>query len=125
MAESGFCFFHDPRLAKQRTEASRAGGRRHRAATMPLDTAHLSLTNVREVVALLGDTINMTRVGQLDPRVANSIGYISGILLKALETGNLEQRLSDLESAVRHQSPAGQAGDWDKFEFVQAQEKDQ
>jgi hypothetical protein len=119
MADSGFCFFHDPHLAKQRTEARRAGGRGHRAATMPANTAHLPLTNVAEVVALLGDTINMTRVGQLDPRVANSIGYISGILLKALETGNLERRLSDLESAVKSQSAAGQSYDWDKFEFVQ------
>jgi hypothetical protein len=36
-------------------------------------------------VSLLGDTINRTRTGALDPRVANSIGYLRGTLLRAFE----------------------------------------
>jgi hypothetical protein len=35
-------------------------------------------------------------------RVANSVGYLSGILLKALEVDTLERRVSDLEIATKN-----------------------
>ena len=49
---------------------------------------------------LLADSINQVRRGQLDPRIANATGYLAGILLKALEQGHTEQRLSHLETIL-------------------------
>jgi hypothetical protein len=45
-------------------------------------------------VACLAESINQLRRGQLNPRIATGIGYLSGILLRALEQGPVEERLA-------------------------------
>ena len=67
------------------------------AVERPLDNP---LRNTHEVVTLLSESINHVRRGQLDPRVANAVGYLSGILLKALEQGRTEERLKHLEAVL-------------------------
>ena len=56
------------------------------------------------LVELLGETINQVRKGQIDPRISNAIGYLSGIMLKAMEQGDLEQRLAVMEANVGNRS---------------------
>jgi hypothetical protein len=51
-------------------------------------------------VGLLEETINRIRRKPLDLRGANSIGYLAGILLKALERGSTEERLAHLEAVT-------------------------
>jgi hypothetical protein len=48
----------------------------------------------------LADSINQLRRGELDPRVANGVGYLASILLRALEQGPMEERLAHLESLL-------------------------
>jgi hypothetical protein len=98
--DSGYCFFHDPSKTADRSAARKAGGRKHRAATLPSATPDRRLATVAEVITLLGETINQVRRGDMDPRVANSAGYLSGLLLKALQQGEVEDRLAALETAV-------------------------
>ena len=38
--------------------------------------------------------------GRLDPRVANAMGYLASVLLKALENGKIEDRLAHLEAIL-------------------------
>jgi hypothetical protein len=52
---------------------------------------------MQDVVTLLGQTINQTRRGQLDTRVANAVGYLAGILLKGLQDADIELRIKRLE----------------------------
>jgi hypothetical protein len=49
------------------------------------DLPDRSLKNIREVSDLLEETINRVRMGPFDLRAANSIGFLAGILLKALD----------------------------------------
>jgi hypothetical protein len=119
-ASSGvFCFFHDPDGAADRLEAQRAGGLRNKGTSLPPDTPDCDLKNVADVVLLLGLTLNQVRKGQIDPRVGNSIGYIAGILLKALEVDTLERRVSDLEVAIKNQSQSSLRFDTEEFQFIQ------
>jgi hypothetical protein len=97
-----FCFFHDPALGEERTAARRAGGiARTRKVTLPTDLPTKRLQTAADVVELLGDTINQVRRGELDLRVSNAIGYLSGILLSAIEKSSYEDRLTALEAAFR------------------------
>ncbi len=48
----------------------------------------------------MADSINQLRRGQLDPRVANGIGYLTSVLLRALEQGPLEERMAKIEAAL-------------------------
>jgi hypothetical protein len=116
---SGLCFFHDPERAADRLEAQRAGGLRNKAASLSADTPDCNLKNAGDVVALLGTTINQVRRGQIDPRIANTIGYLSATLLRAQELGTIEQRLSALEIATKHQSQSGSRFDTEEFQFIQ------
>jgi hypothetical protein len=118
-APSRFCFFHDPDRAADRLQAQRAGGLRNKAVSLSADTPDCNLKNAGDVIALLGTTINQVRRGQVDQRVANSVGYLSGILLKALEVGALERRVADLEVAIKNNSQSSSRFGTEEFQFIQ------
>lgn len=115
------CVFHDPAKASEGRRARRAGGiTRSRMAVLPGDTPDLPLGNTAEVAALLADSINRLRRGQLDPRVANGMGYLASILLKAIENGRVEERLALLEAVCGKRTTETEV-----FEFKSAKESTQ
>jgi hypothetical protein len=99
---SGFCVFHDPAVAAKRAEGRKAGGRKRSrpAAVLPTDAADVPLTCVRDVVTLLGDTVNRVRKGELDAKVGNCLGVLSGVLLRALEEGDLAEQIRELRASI-------------------------
>ena len=100
------CVFHDPARALEGHRARRAGGITRRPATvLPSDTQDCPLGNTKEVSALLSDSINQLRRGELDPRVANAVGYLSSVLLRSLEQGPVEERLATIEAALAANAP--------------------
>ena len=116
MEHSEFCFFHDPARAKERARAQRAGGLRNRAVALPSSVPDAPLADLRDVVRLVADTINQVRRGEIDPRIANSVGFLAGILIKAWDRGEFEARLKALESAVKPR------GSKPEYSFEQKQE---
>jgi hypothetical protein len=96
------CVFHDPTRADDGARARWLGGiNRSRPSTaLAPDTPDVSLSSTAEVGVLLSESINQLRRGQLDPRVANAIGYLAGTLLKALDQGHIERRLGELEAVL-------------------------
>ena len=120
--ESPYCFFHDPALDAERAEARKAGGiARTRKVTLPPDLPIKPLRTADDVAALLGETINQVRRGEIDLRVSNAIGYLSGILLSAIEKGSFEARLAALEVAVANSSRSNGVtfDEDDRFDFVE------
>jgi hypothetical protein len=93
------CWFHEPSTA--RDEARRRGGRtRNRPApVLSPATADLELREPKDVVGLIGQSINQVRKGQLGTKEANAVGYLASVLLKALETAELLPRIEALERA--------------------------
>jgi hypothetical protein len=83
---SSWCWFHDPSLTRERLRARKRGGiaRSHRAATLPAGTPDHPLTSVTDVLSLLEQTANAVRRGELEPRVANCLAYISTVALNGL-----------------------------------------
>jgi hypothetical protein len=67
---------------------------------LPADTSDHPLGNTTDVSSLLADSINRLRRGQLDPRVANAMGYLTSVLLRSLEQGPVEERLAKVEAAL-------------------------
>ena len=102
-----FCCFHNPALAAERTEGRRKGGvaRTRTAVTLPADTPDLPLRSVGDIVRALGLTFNHVRTGRLDARVGNCLGVLAGVLLRAVEVGELEERIAALEA--RHTGRRG------------------
>lgn len=98
---SGFCFFHDPARAEDRRAAQSFGGSQNRMKTLAADAPDVKVADCRDVVILISQTINQVRKGQVDPRVANAVGYLANILIKAVEQGELEGRLAEVEALVK------------------------
>ena len=96
--EGGLCYLHaNPNKA---AELGRKGGRKNRHAPIatavdplpPLTTA----SNVRDTVAGLIDDVRSGRVPQ---KTASVLTPMLNLLLKAIETSDLEQRIEALERA--------------------------
>jgi hypothetical protein len=102
VAGSRWCFFHDPAKAEARKNASRSGGKRsHRpAATLPAGAADAPLKTVGDVVNLLAETISQVRKGAIDTRIANAVGYLGSVLLRALEGDELARQVEELRRQV-------------------------
>lgn len=99
---SRFCFFHDPDKAAARRQAQSAGGQANKMATLPADAPDVKVEHGADVVKLLCQTINQVRRGEIDPRVANAVGYLSNIVLAATGQRELENRLAELETLVKN-----------------------
>ncbi|MCK9436667.1 MAG: hypothetical protein M0Q12_05605 [Synergistaceae bacterium] len=98
MKKSKFCFSHNPSTRKQKKAAVIKGGKmskKNRTSLPPI-----ALNQPKDIVALLSTTINETRGGAIELRVANCIGYLSGHLIKAIEISDLETRLLKIEGVL-------------------------
>ena len=78
------------------------------------ETPAKDIRSVADVTGLLSYTIHQVRTRALDPKVANCVGYLSGILLKAIEVGEIEERLAAMEAVVSKSPRTGYAGDFDR-----------
>src|ERR1039458_9360207 len=96
--EGGLCFFHAH--PEKLAALGRQGGQKNRRWKVDgRDLPHRSLKSVGEVSELLEETINRVRQGPFDLRAANAIGFLSGILLKALDQ-RVEDGLAHLEAVM-------------------------
>jgi hypothetical protein len=60
-----------------------------------------------DVASLLAISINQTRKGLLDVKVANAIGSLANVLLRALSQGDHEWRLRDIEEELARAKATG------------------
>jgi hypothetical protein len=70
---------------------------------LPESVPDAPLKSAGDAVALLADTINQVRRGEIDPKVANAVGYLAGLLMKGLRETETERRLTALEAALKRQ----------------------
>lgn len=98
MKESPFCFSHNPDTQQEKHIATVKGGENSRS--IELNLAPVTLQRPEHVVTLLGDTINGVRSGEIPPNIANTVGYLAGHLIKAMEIANLAGRLELVESVL-------------------------
>lgn len=101
LAGDEFCFTHHPARSEERAIARRAGGEARRATILPPPVPDRTLRSAGDVTALVSDAIGLVLKGELDSRSANTVGYLCSVLLKAIQVGELEERLARIEAAVR------------------------
>jgi hypothetical protein len=99
------CFVHDqsPDMAAKRREGRRAGARTRNTPPATLSSEvvdRLPLRTAADIVAALEVVFRATLTGALDPRAANAATYVAATSLRAIEGGELEKRLDELESAL-------------------------
>lgn len=55
-------------------------------------------SDVRRYIASL---INRTERGEVDPALAGRLGYLSNILIRAVQSAEIEERLDKIEAKIR------------------------
>lgn len=125
VAGSDFCFFHDPEKSAEREAAQRSGGLRNKMAVLPSTAPDARLVNAQDVVTLLSETINHVRRGEVDPKVANAVGYLGGLLMKAIHETEIEKRLAaEAEGAAARAAGPSAAEVREMLARLTAEEKD-
>ena len=107
LQDSDFCLMHDPQHAKEMAEARRLGGLRRRKEKA-VEGAYefgglVDVSQVRRLLEIAAlDTLS------LENSVARSrtLAYLAQVALKALEAGEMEDRLRALEEAIGPRQPA-------------------
>jgi hypothetical protein len=100
MRGAKYCYLHNPAISKEtKTALARKGGE-NRAVTVITPAEPLRLDTIKDAKTLIADTINNVRSGNLDIRIANCLGVLSGHLIKAIETESIEQRLEQIEQTL-------------------------
>jgi hypothetical protein len=105
LPDSEFCFFHDPSKAAERREAQAQGGRQNRMKTLDVGAPDIKIESSGQIMTLLSDTISQVRKGSIDPRIANSIGYLANVAMRVLEQNDLEGRIEKLEQLLELRNP--------------------
>lgn len=102
LPDSGLCFFHDPALAKEASDARRLGGlRRRREGSVSGAYDFLGLDSVPAIRRLL--EIAALDTLALDNSLARSrtLVQVAVAAIRMLEVGELEARLERLQETVR------------------------
>ena len=99
---SKYCYWHDPKVAAKRVQARRQGGlNRQRSLNRPVKKVSrgtpYSLEGVESITDILQDALNDAAGLENSHSRARTMGYLCQIALKALEVGNLEERVDALE----------------------------
>jgi hypothetical protein len=88
------CLFH---LGDNASVFGARGGRRRAIFNPDGLEPFTAPKNAGDLLLLLAQTIVEVRSGRLEPRVANSLSYVAGAFMSALETSDLDVRLRALE----------------------------
>ena len=107
---SDYCTFHDPAKAEAFQDGRVKGGESGKLATLATvkpwrgvvgEVDVLRAVSPVELVNLLCETIDDVRVGAIDPKVGNAVGYLAGIIVKIQQYEAVAERLSAIEEALQ------------------------
>jgi hypothetical protein len=105
IAGSRYCYFHDPGKARDRKAAQQAGGRARsrRMAVLPGGTPDYPLETAAQGIALLREVVNKVIRGDLDPKIATTVGYLISIVIRGFSQHEFESRIAMLEDVLKDQ----------------------
>jgi hypothetical protein len=100
LPDGNYCYMHDPALAKERSEARRRGGLNKRVQKASDVDRPARLRSVEDVLRLLEETLADTRLLENGANRSKVFVSIALAALRALEVGQLEERLEALEQRL-------------------------
>jgi hypothetical protein len=101
MSDSNYCYLHNPDISEEEKRDAQIRGGRNRSLALTEPLNKITVNSSEDIFTLLDTTIQEVRDGELDPKIANTIGYLAGVMIKAYEVAKLERKVLDLEQALR------------------------
>jgi len=100
MESSQYCYLHNPDISEEEKRVNQTKGGKTNLVKVTQSLQLFKVKTSQDVAGLLEQTINEVRSGELDPRIANTIGYLTGHLIKAIEVGEVERRINAIEEVI-------------------------
>lgn len=100
MSGAEFCYTHNPAIPEEERQEARTKGGKANIVKVSKPLSEITINKPNDVVNLLTETITEVRNGNLDPRIANTIGYLAGHLLKAFEVTKVADRVETIERVI-------------------------
>lgn len=98
LKDKDLCMFHDPEMEAKRELARKKGVSASKLIRLlPPETANIEVKHPDDVVKLVGDTIDQVRTGEIDPKIAQVVGTLAGILLDAIQVAHRYTLTEDIE----------------------------
>ena len=97
---SRYCYTHSPSKARERAAARRKGGHNRRASAKSQQSQPEPIGDVRGVLAWVNAALADVWLLENTARRAQTISTLCNTALKALEVGELEQRIAALEVRI-------------------------
>ena len=94
-----YCLTHDTESREKFLAMTKKGGQVKKKIQVCLAPIEFR-GNIKDVLNLLADTVNQVRTNQMPPRIANTIGYLAGHMIKALEIAEINDRLKKVERII-------------------------
>ena len=94
-----WCWNHHPTNSRARAVARRRGGQNRRRVVGD-SPKQLELRSAATILALLELAVRGTLAQENSLQRSRTLGYLAGQALKAIEVGELEQRLEAMESVL-------------------------
>jgi hypothetical protein len=114
LRDSNYCLMHSPEHAEEVKEARRLGGLRRKREATVLGAYDFSGLDTLEGIIRLLQLVAIDTLGMENSASRNrTLIYLSMVALKALEVGNLEERIKSLEQAVESNKIEGSASVFD------------
>lgn len=95
------CFSHDESSKEQKAIAVQRGGA-SRQAVIETPLQQIVINTPADIVKLLSATITEVRAGTLDPRIANTIGFLAGHLVRAFELTVVDNKTEAVKELLTH-----------------------
>jgi len=96
---SDYCFSHDPKNKDEKQKAVLKGGKALKKIKLNLPVVPIRTPD--DVIAVLEETINLIRSGELPvSNPANSLGFLCGHLLKAYEMTSISDKLETIDRII-------------------------
>lgn len=103
LATSSYCWAHDPARGRERAAARKLGGSRGRTPTGSVPSEPVRLRDVGSIQERLEAVVLDTLHQRNSAQRSRTLGYLLGFALRALEVGELEQRLAGIEERLKRQ----------------------
>ncbi len=97
MQGSDYCYLHNPSVSDDEKYDARSRGGKENQIIVISPQPPLKLTNAKDAIVLLEETINGVRSGKLDVKIANCLGFLTDKLLKAYEVAELSDKVEVME----------------------------
>lgn len=104
MKDSLFCYLHNPGIPVEEKKLAQVKGGMGNIVKLEEVLPEIKIEKTKDIVTLLQDTISRVRSGQMDIRIANTIGFLCGHLIKAVEVSEIDQRVKSVERIILERS---------------------